>query len=428
MATTLSKCELAAISSLGDGFFERYVNYARQLTDAPLIYHRVSALSIMSAVVGPAAVEPLLGLKPNLWSILLGPSTIFRKTTSLAIASKLLRDLDESVFLPTDFSPQALVTEFSQRGGQSSLLIRDEVSGFFNTLKRADYMAGTKELLIKLFDGDSFSRRLQREEFRVNEPYFVWLSGAVTEKFLDSVTDDDVFSGLLIRFILVMPTAQENHRSLKYEHLALDQERAELLQELKRFREILTLPWHIALDTYFATGTTPKYFVMGPESLARFNQFVVELEEAGLRDPMLEKLNSRVGPLALKLMMLFALNHHSLIKPRLNTIDVDHRVVLKAIHWANSFQLHMFEILTGIGRTKRERLYQRAVELVKRTPGISRSQIMRKMKLNARDMDELEQTLIQRELIELATRHGSGGRVYFAKGEPNETEAPQSVV
>lgn len=428
MAPLIHSSELAAINSLGDGFFEHYVDYARQLTDAPLIYHQVCALTIMSTIAGPSAVEPLLSLRPNLWSILLGPSTVFRKTTSLSIAAKLLRELDEDVFLPADFSPQSLVTEFSQRQGRSSLLVRDEVSGFFSTLKRADYMAGTKELLIKLYDGDTFHRRLQREEFRVNSPYFVWLSGAVTEKFFDSVTDADVFSGLLIRFILVLPKTKEPHRTLEYEHLALDTERSELLAELKHFREILRAPWHLSFDSYFATGNAPKYFVMENKSLSRFNRFVLDLEKTGVHDALLEKLNSRIGPLALKLMMLFALNHHQTNNCHLNIIKVDHRVVLKGIWWASQFQQMLLEALINIGHTKRERLYRRMLELVTKTPGIARSRIMRKLKLNVRDMDELEQTLVQRERIEVATRHGARGSYYFAKGETKDgTEETNKV-
>jgi len=369
----------------------------------------------MSAIAGSGAQEPLLGLRPNLWIILLGPSTIYRKTTSLSIAAKVLREVDERIFLPTDFSPQSLVAEFSQRQGHAGLLMRDEVSGFFHTVKRADYMAGAKELLIKLFDGDSFRRRLRSEEFVVNSPYFVWLGGAVTEKFLDAVTEEDVFSGLLIRFILVMPESKPDTRPLRYGSPQLDTDREELVEELKRFRTTLEEPWHLVLGSRVLSGNAPKFFVMEPESLARYNQFVTLLESMSLDDPVAEKLNSRIGPLTLKLMMLFSLNHPNSLNAELNTFRVDLRVVLKSIMWAELFRQHLTTVLTGIGRTRKERLYDRALELTKQNPGISRSKVMRRLKLYARSMDDLEQTLVQRDLLEIGTKQGTRGSFYFVK-------------
>lgn len=371
----------------------------------------------MSAVAGPLAREPLLGLRPNLWMLLLGPSTIFRKSTSLAIAAKILRAVDNEVFLPTDFSPQSLVVEFSQRNNRAGFLMRDEVSGFFHTVKRADYMAGVKELLIKLFDGDSFRRRLRHEEFVVDSPYFVWLGGAVTEKFLDAVTEEDVFSGLLIRFILVKPESKTISRPLRYESPQLDTDREALVKELKAFRTTLREPWFLFLGDQLARGDAPKYFVMEERSLDRFNSFVKELEATGLQDPVSEKLNSRIGPLALKLMMLFSLNHPTSLDLRLNTIQVDHRVVLKALLWSELFRQHLSSTLIGIGRTRKERLYERALDLVKRTPGISRSRVMRRLKLNAQSMNDLEQTLAQRDLLRIGTKQGTRGSFYFLKEE-----------
>lgn len=380
----------------------------------------------MSAIAGPLAQEPLLGLRPNLWILLLGPSTIFRKSTSLAIAAKVLREVDDKVFLPTDFSPQSLVAEFSRRNACAGFLMRDEVSGFFHTVKRADFMAGVKELLIKLFDGDSFRRRLRHEEFAVNSPYFVWLGGAVTEKFLDAVTEEDVFSGLLIRFILVRPESKTIDRPLRYESPQLDDDREALVRELKAFRELLQEPWFLFLGDYLVSGDAPKFFVMGRETLARFNHFVEGLEKAGLKDPVVEKLNSRIGPLALKLMILFSLNHPDSLDLRLNTIQIDHRVALKSIHWADVFRQHLSTTLIGIGRTRKERLYEKALDLVRRTPGISRSRIMRRLRLNAQSMNDLEQTLIQRDLLEIGTRQGTRGSFYFLKEKTDETQLTQT--
>lgn len=411
--------ELQRIRDLGEGFLERYVTYASGLTDAPFEFHCACALGLMSSVVGQAGVEPLLGSRPNLWIVLLGPTTIYRKTTSLRIARKMLVSVDPDFLVATDFSPQALISEFGDRAGRSSVLFRDEVSGFFKSLIRHDFMAGTKELLIKLFDGDDFKRKLRKEEINVKDPYFVWVCGAVTEKLLDSVTEEDIFSGLMIRFLFVNPESRGPIRPLAYESGLVDWEREDLTAILKATQRRLNTQWTLSMGPALIIGEAPYYFVMDDTALRRFNKFVRVLETDFSGDPVVERINSRIGPLALKLMVLFAIDSWDRVRVALNTIWVGEDVLLKALFWAEHFRMHAVRTLVGVGRTQRERLSTRFVNYVGKNPGIRRGKLMRRFKLTAKEMSALRDTLRERELIrvEKSVTKGRSAELYFAKGE-----------
>lgn len=395
------------VNQLGDGFLEEYVRYASELTDAPEIFHCGCALVLLSSVIGPRGWDPLYRNFPNLWVLLLGPSTIYRKTTSLRIAQQLLKEIDESVFIASDYSPQALWDEFEGRKGQASVSFRDEVSGFFNSIQRHSYMAGMKANLIKLFDGDDFTRKLRKETIRIEEPFFTWVGGAVTEKLMDSITEEDIFSGFMIRFILLSPIDRGPIRPLTYESAFLDDRREDLIKRLIEIRTRLDANWSVSIDNRELKGSSPYEFYLNPKALNLFSRFVEELEDEGAGDPIVEKINGRIGPLTLKLMILFAADHFDHTTKVLNSIFVDENLILKSMYWAKIFQSHMLRVLSGVSQSQRERKIDRIVEFIGRTPGVTRGRIMRRFKLTAREMDETKSTLLERRMVRVSVRVSS---------------------
>lgn len=392
------------VGQLGEGFLEEYVRYASELTDAPEIFHCGCALVLMSSIVGPRAVDLLRKQRANLWMLLLGPSTIYRKTTAMRIARRLLETIDKSVFIAADFSPQGLWDEFADRRNQVSVLFRDEVSGFFSSARQHGYMAGVKAGLIKLFDGDDFSRKLRKELVSVEQPYFVWLGGAVTEKLMESTTEDDIFSGFMIRFILINPESRGPIRPIAYEPDFADESAEDLVRYLEMIQTRLEAKWSFSVGETTVSGSSPCYFRLRPRALAHLVAFTTQLEEEGLGDPIVEKINGRIGPLTTKLMLLFAADHRDHTTRIMNTIFVDEDLILKSIYWARIFQTHLIRTLRGVSQSKRERESDRIVEFVRRNPNVTRGKIMRRFKLTAREMDEVKNTLTERRLIKVSVR------------------------
>lgn len=416
--------DLKLIKTLGEGFLEHYVAYASAHTDAPIEYHLGCGFGLMSSVVGRRAIEPLFRSYPNLWILLLGPTTIFRKTTSLRIANRLLRKFAPESLIASDFSPQSLLGAVAEQQGGPAVFFRDETSGLFRAITRHGYMAGMSEILIKLFDGDPCSRKLRKEEINVEAPYLVWFGGAVTEKLLGAVGEEEIFSGLMVRFILINPLGKGPFKPLTYASSEEAWQEEDLLSRLSGIKDKLQTPWSLALGNGFFQGDEPYYFVLRQEALKRFNHYIRKLEGEALGDPIVEKINSRTGPLALKLMMLLACDHWQKCGHQLNAVFVGLDILLKALYYAELFRIHAVRTLSQVGDTSRERSYDRIVAFIKTHPGTPRGKLMRRFKLNAREMTEVRQTLIERGLILIRSqRTGSRGReaeVYFSRS-PEET-------
>lgn len=396
--------DLGMIRDLGEGFLEKYVAYAKQLTDAPTIYHYGCAFAVLSTVVGPFVHEPLLKSKANLWILLLGPTTIYRKTTCLNIARMLLLEVDEELIIAADFSPQGLLAEFAEANGRAGMLLKDEASGLFHSIRRQDFMSGTKEWLIKLYDGESFYRRLRKERYGVKNPYFVWLGGAVTTKLMEALTEEDIYSGLMVRFILIQPENRGPYKPLQYETATMDWEKIELLKRLSAIEERIALNWTMNVGSSFLSGRNDLTFVLRSRALKRFNHFVHRLEREGEGDPIAERINSRTGPLALKLMMLFGCDHWVQVRRASNTVLVDLPILVKSLYWADLFRHYNLSILTDVGTSRRERLWGRILDHVKASPGTSRGELMRRFKLSSADMNTMRDSLVDRGVIRVEIR------------------------
>jgi len=412
--TLFPPSSIALIKSLRRGFIEDYTVYASRLTDAPWIFHSSCAFGILSGIIGRRAWEPMFRTAPNLWILLLGPTSIYRKSTCLRIARRLILSSHKDRLVPSDFTPQSLLAEFAKRDGKSCVFFRDEVSGFFSSIANLRFMTGMKELLINLFDGDPISRKLRSEDFTVDRPYFVWLGGAVTEKLIDAVTEADILSGLMVRFILVNPKGRGPTRPLRYEVTQADEDREILELKLKSLDKFFDTPLQSGLEGIIDPIDDPRlYFVLDGEALTAFNSYAGQLERESVKDSTKEKIHARIIPLTLKLAVILAADHSTQVKRLLNTVIVPYPILLKAIYWSEIFREHLTRTLIDVGQTPGERRYESFLEFVEKNPGSTRGTLMRRFHLKAREMDEVISTLQQRGLLEV--------RIKRTKTRPAET-------
>src|SRR6201999_3023795 len=98
---------------------------------------------------------------PNLWFMILGDTTLTRKTTAMDLAVDLLMDVDPDVILATDGSIEGLMQGLSTRPKRPSIFLRDEFSGLLEMMTKWDYYAGMAEVLTKLYDGKMQKRILK---------------------------------------------------------------------------------------------------------------------------------------------------------------------------------------------------------------------------------------------------------------------------
>jgi len=124
---------------------ELYVEYGRESTDAPVIYHTALGYFVVSSILGHhvrliTSYIPS-GLAPNLWVLLIGPSRITRKTTAMRLATNVIKAVNPAILMPASFTPEALYEMFNQLNeGDVVVWVKDELGGFFKSLEKGTCM------------------------------------------------------------------------------------------------------------------------------------------------------------------------------------------------------------------------------------------------------------------------------------------------
>jgi hypothetical protein len=190
---------------LGETFLDRYTAWAHTRTDAPIQYHTLGAVVILSTLMSPQAVLPMSHgeLRPNIWVMILAGTTITRKSTSMDMVMTMLNDCNDDYLMATDGSPEGILTELAFRDGKVSLFHRDEITGFIENARNRDYMAGLLETFTRLYDGRREKRILRREAIEIKAPRFVILCGGIRTRMQQITGIELIRSGFIPRFLIV---------------------------------------------------------------------------------------------------------------------------------------------------------------------------------------------------------------------------------
>src|SRR5690606_10980337 len=140
-------------------FIDEYVAWVKTRTDAAERYQRSLAYLLLSCVYGNLGyISPQFGrMDLNLWLMILGDTTFTRKSTSRSLFLKVLHEFEratsQQVDIGSDFTPEGLTRELSERPNQVSLVHRDEIQGWFHEIYNKTYMSGSIERMTDLYDG-----------------------------------------------------------------------------------------------------------------------------------------------------------------------------------------------------------------------------------------------------------------------------------
>ncbi|HUV88180.1 MAG TPA: DUF3987 domain-containing protein [Anaerolineae bacterium] len=213
-----------------DAWLAAYVDYSAAVSPrSPRAFHEVIGLWIAGLAIARRLHLPLGhgGIFPNLYALLLAPTTLFAKSTALRVGYRLVDLVLPHLLLSADFTPESILDELAgiepaglqgqaagirelwQRGrnfaAQRGILL-DEASGLFAGLRR-DYMVGTAELLLKLYDcTPTFRRHTKGAGFVVVRNAALSFLGATTPVSLRQAQVAAAWvTGLWARFALVTP-------------------------------------------------------------------------------------------------------------------------------------------------------------------------------------------------------------------------------
>lgn len=274
------------------GFIRDYVDFASSLTDAPKIFHVFCGLTLLSSIVGRRAYCPGFGgrpLYPNLWSILVAPSSSYRKTTAVNIAGDFISELGGKM-LPQEFSPEMLIQEISDN--PKSTFIWSEFGSALARFER-EYMQGIKDILADIYDcPPHYSRKTKGGDLFVQDPYITML-GATN---MDWMTDKknirgDMRGGFIARILFVPFTSKDYEMDIP--GVADKSARSRLSGFLSEILDYAPTEFGISELTPLRTALNKEN-----ASIAETSEYMVELKAAF----------SRYEMVALKLATLYAIS------------------------------------------------------------------------------------------------------------------------
>lgn len=213
---TMSEREtMLYVAGSENGVLGTYVLHARKLTDAPIAFHVAGGLAAMAGAIGSNVYWRGGGGReqwPNLYVLLLAPSGIFRKSTSVDLPTAPLADAIPGIILDREFSPEQFIRNLASH--PTSVLKESEFGSLLERMK-SSYMQGMKQRLTDLFDcQDSYDRTIRGmsgsgERISIVRPALTILAASTLDWLVESLTETDMRSGFMPRFLFVAPTVKE---------------------------------------------------------------------------------------------------------------------------------------------------------------------------------------------------------------------------
>jgi len=271
------------------GWIREYIDYAEKQTDAPRIFQLFAALWCLSVTVERKVAIPYFGVRPlypNLWVVLIAPSSTYHKSTVVDIAADMASNTG-AYLLPQEFSQEQLIGELSSHPRGSFLW--SEFGQPLAAFER-DYMSGVKDLLANLYDCPEFyERSLRAGVLRVEQPYLSALAATNIDWMVDKKRiSNDLRGGFLARWLYVPHTSKSF--TLEEPNPVDWGWRAELARTLRQIRE--REPVSLSLERISAQRASLKAEI---ERELNNSPYLVELSA----------LYSRYQAVALKLAALY---------------------------------------------------------------------------------------------------------------------------
>lgn len=404
-----------------DSFIKMYKTWALEATDAPEQYHELGVFILLSAICSSGLFLELNWGKfyPNLWGLVLGESTLTRKTTAMRLVVDTLKGIDDDLILATDGSAEGLLTGLSHRPKRVSIYWKDEVSGLFDSINRKDYLAGLPETLTQLYDVPQvLTRLLRKETVSISEPYFIFFGGGIRDKVYSLLSDEYVLSGFLPRFLVVSGENDLSRVRRTGPPTNTNTERKDnLISELCDIRDRFDISVPITVAGQQAEIKSQIEARLTSGAWETYQSFEDKLTTAGVDSDhamLVLPTFTRLSFSLLKMALLVAASRR--------TPDDDHHLIVEqadvkqAAFYIEKWGHYSIDLMLNTGVTQNEKLIKRAQGLVVRRPGITKAEFMQRLRLSARDAKELIETMSQRGLID-PKQAGRGMRIYPLTGE-----------
>ena len=377
-----------------------YKDWAVHATDAIPVFHELGAFILLSSIVaGTVRLEASYGkVVPNLWGLILGDSTLTRKTTAMRMVTDLMQEMDEDVILATDGSAEGLLSGLSTRPGRVSVYFRDEVSGFFDSINRKDYLAGMPEVLTHLYDVPKvYKRALRKEQITISNPVFIFFGGGIRDKVHSLLGEEYVLSGFLPRFLIVSGDADISRiRSTGPASKTLDEQKMKLQHTFADIKEAYNTPTtanvvgqNIIIEPEYEAMMTDDAWKLYQEIELKLVTHASESSLQMLAMPTFERMSRSM----MKMAVILACTRQ---EPEGLLVQVTRADVVKAASYIQDWGRWSVDLILNAGKSATTRTLDKIRRTIVNDPGIMRGKLMQIHHLTKREADEILNTLIDR--------------------------------
>ena len=398
-----------------DLLVDRYRDWAIEATDAVEQFHDLSATILMSTIIANSVrLETSYGLMvPNLWGMIIGDSTLSRKTTAMRMVTDIIVSIDPEMVIATDGTAEGLLTGLETRPNKTSIFYKDELSGFFESINRREYLAGMPETLTALYDVPAiYTRRLRKETIRIESPAFIFFGGGVRDKVYEALTENYVISGFLPRFLVVSgDTDLARLRRTGPPTDAGREKKSRIVSECADLHEYYGVDINTRIGGQIVSMPPRVMAHLAPDAWDQYGDYEDQLVNAAhsssipeLALPTFERMSRSL----LKMGMVFGASRQ---EPKDNVILIEKRDIITAAWYIQQWGAHSIEAILNAGKHLGERKLDRIVSAIADRPGILRSTIMQHYHLTKREADDILSTLEDRGLVRRETR-GKGSAYY----------------
>lgn len=398
--------ERELVSGLPQTFVEEYIDWASGLSDAARQYHVAGAFIILSALLSGSVILPSSygNIIPNLWFMILADTTLTRKSTAMDIATDILEDMGSDAILATDSTVEGLLGALQQRPRVPSIFLRDEVSGFFESILKKDYMAGSAEMFTKLYDGKMQKRILKRETIEIRNPRLLIFAGGIKDKVTSLLTTEHVSSGFIPRFIFITAESDVNKlKPLGPPTSVTSNRRTELINQLlgiqshydQRSGSSVTIGSNTINLTAMGADIPEVEARMSQEVWNRYNQLEMVMVEKGVEshDPnIFTPVGDRLSKSILKAAVLIAAS-----RQKNEYVEVEITDLLRAIKYGETWLAYAYDVIEDVGKSGISKLRKNIIDFIRRggVTGVTTAKIMRAFGLSHTEFKNQMETIEQ---------------------------------
>ena len=287
-------------------FFQTYLSYVGE-TEAPMFYHRWSALSMIGAFLGRDFYLPFghSTLYPNMYVMLIGePGT--RKSTAIKLAKKVITSSGYKSISSDKTSKEKFILDLAEQNAPETTddILDSNLWGEGNDSYAEMYIAcdefndfiglGNLEFISLLgnlwdFSGTFTLRNKNSKSVSVQDPTISILGGNTATSFANAFPPDVLGQGFFSRLLLIH--GEPTGKKIPFPEAPTQEQVAEVIDSLQRIKQTCVGPASISAEA---------------KDLLEY----IYINSKGLEDPRFISYSNRRFTHLLKLLLLISASHY----------------------------------------------------------------------------------------------------------------------